>query len=74
MVFQALSLIESLALHEVADPRLGESYNTYELYNMARTAYLCLQTDPERRPSMAEVNFFVLFNAVLLVWNVHGKK
>ncbi|XP_073145441.1 inactive protein kinase SELMODRAFT_444075-like [Henckelia pumila] len=51
----ALSLIQKLALHELADPRLGESYNTHQLYHMARTAYLCLQTDPEMRPSMAEV-------------------
>ncbi|XP_073294798.1 serine/threonine-protein kinase CDG1-like [Primulina huaijiensis] len=51
----ALSLIEKLALHELADPRLGESYNTHQLYHMARTAFLCLQTDPEMRPSMAEV-------------------
>ncbi|KAL0351558.1 UNVERIFIED_CONTAM: Proline-rich receptor-like protein kinase PERK13 [Sesamum calycinum] len=51
----ALPLIETLALHELADPRLGDSYNTYEIYHMARTAYLCVQTDPEMRPSMAEV-------------------
>ncbi|KAL3845472.1 hypothetical protein ACJIZ3_002875 [Penstemon smallii] len=50
----ALPLIETLALHELADPRLGD-YNTYELYHMARTAYLCVQTNPEMRPSMAEV-------------------
>ncbi|KAI3464594.1 hypothetical protein Pfo_021257 [Paulownia fortunei] len=55
----ALPLIETLALHELADPRLGESYNTYELYHMARTAYLCVQTEPERRPSMAEVLRFL---------------
>ncbi|KAK6114969.1 hypothetical protein DH2020_007238 [Rehmannia glutinosa] len=55
----ALHLIETLALHELADPRLGESYNTYELYHMARTAYLCVQTEPERRPSMAEVLRFL---------------
>ncbi|KAH6782596.1 hypothetical protein C2S52_000528 [Perilla frutescens var. hirtella] len=51
----ALPLIERLALHELVDPRLGESYSTYELYSMAKTAYLCLQTDPVNRPSMAEV-------------------
>ncbi|KAL0326101.1 UNVERIFIED_CONTAM: Inactive protein kinase SELMODRAFT [Sesamum radiatum] len=51
----ALPLIETLALHELADPRLGDSYNTYEIYHMARTAYLCVQTDPEMRPSMAEI-------------------
>ncbi|KAG8378171.1 hypothetical protein BUALT_Bualt08G0110200 [Buddleja alternifolia] len=51
----ALPLIETLALHELVDPRLGESYSTHELYHMARTAYLCVQTNPEMRPSMAEV-------------------
>ncbi|KAI3460533.1 hypothetical protein Pfo_017196 [Paulownia fortunei] len=51
----AFPLIETLALHELADPLLGDSYNTCELYHMARTAYLCVQTEPEMRPSMAEV-------------------
>ncbi|KAG9457217.1 hypothetical protein H6P81_001725 [Aristolochia fimbriata] len=48
-------LIESLALHELIDPRLGDSYDTYELYHMAKTAYLCVRRKPELRPSMAEV-------------------
>ncbi|KAG9142496.1 hypothetical protein Leryth_017004 [Lithospermum erythrorhizon] len=51
----AIPLIEKLALHELIDPRLGESYDTYELYHMARAAYMCIQTDPAMRPSMAEV-------------------
>ncbi|CAI9763984.1 unnamed protein product [Fraxinus pennsylvanica] len=51
----ALHLIQTLALHELVDSRLEDSYNTYELYHMARTAYLCVQTEPEMRPSMAEV-------------------
>lgn len=50
----ALPLIQTLALHELVDPRL-DLYNTYELYHMARTAFLCVQTEPETRPSMAEV-------------------
>ncbi|CAA2956807.1 receptor-like cytosolic serine threonine- kinase RBK1 [Olea europaea subsp. europaea] len=45
----------TLALHELVDPRLDNLYNTYELYHMARTAFLCVQTEPEMRPSMAEV-------------------
>lgn len=52
----ALPLIQTLALHELVDPRLDNFYNTYELYHMARTAFLCVQTEPEMRPSMAEVN------------------
>lgn len=57
LALQALHLIQTLALHELVDPRLEDSYNTYELYHMARTAYLCVQTEPEMRPSMAEVKF-----------------
>ncbi|KAI4307202.1 hypothetical protein L6164_030414 [Bauhinia variegata] len=48
-------LIEKLTLHELIDPRLGESYDTYELYLMAKAAYYCVQRDPVRRPTMAEV-------------------
>ncbi|XVE60217.1 hypothetical protein DITRI_Ditri05aG0110200 [Diplodiscus trichospermus] len=48
-------LIEKLALHELIDPRFGESYDTYQLYLMAKTAYLCVKTSPEMRPSMGEV-------------------
>lgn len=55
MVFQALPLIESLALRELADPRLEDLCSTSEMYHMARTAYACIQTEPEMRPSMAEV-------------------
>ncbi|KAI5650429.1 hypothetical protein M9H77_36434 [Catharanthus roseus] len=51
----AIPLIQRLALHELIDPRIRDSYDTYELYHMARTAYLCVQTDPEMRPSMGEV-------------------
>lgn len=48
-------LIVRLALHELIDPRIEDSYDTYELYLMARTAYLCVQSSPEMRPSMGEV-------------------
>ncbi|KAJ7965456.1 Receptor-like kinase [Quillaja saponaria] len=48
-------LIERLALHELIDTRLGESYDTYELYIMAKAAYFCVQRNPEMRPSMGEV-------------------
>ncbi|XP_052189666.1 serine/threonine-protein kinase CDG1-like isoform X3 [Diospyros lotus] len=48
-------LIERLALHQLVDPRIGDSYDTYELYLMAKTAYLCVQSNPELRPSMGEV-------------------
>ncbi|KAK1553859.1 hypothetical protein Q3G72_004560 [Acer saccharum] len=48
-------LIESLALHELIDPRIGDSYDTYELYLMAKTSFLCIQRNPEMRPSIGEV-------------------
>ncbi|KAK6792185.1 hypothetical protein RDI58_011266 [Solanum bulbocastanum] len=51
----AIPLIERLALHEIIDPRIGDSYDTFEVYHMARTAFLCVQNDPELRPSMGEV-------------------
>ena len=47
--------MERLALHELIDPRLGESYDTYELYHLARVAFLCVRRDPEMRPAMGEV-------------------
>ncbi|BAT78737.1 hypothetical protein VIGAN_02146100 [Vigna angularis var. angularis] len=48
-------MIEKLALHELIDTRLAESYDTYELYLMAKAAYFCVQRKPEMRPSMGEV-------------------
>ncbi|KAJ9564946.1 hypothetical protein OSB04_000912 [Centaurea solstitialis] len=48
-------LVESLALHDLIDQRLGDSYDPFELYHMAKTAYLCVKVDPEKRPSMGEV-------------------
>ncbi|KAL0326102.1 UNVERIFIED_CONTAM: protein NSP-INTERACTING kinase [Sesamum radiatum] len=51
----AIPLIQTLALEKLVDPRLGDSYNTYELYQMARVAYLCIQIKPAMRPTMGEV-------------------
>uniref|UniRef100_A0A0D9YI98 non-specific serine/threonine protein kinase n=1 Tax=Oryza glumipatula TaxID=40148 RepID=A0A0D9YI98_9ORYZ len=48
-------LVESLALHELIDERIAETYDTYGLYHLARAAYLCVRTNPEQRPSMGEV-------------------
>ncbi|KAL2232317.1 UNVERIFIED_CONTAM: Protein NSP-INTERACTING KINASE 3 [Sesamum indicum] len=52
---KAIPLIQTLALNKLVDPRLGDSYSTYELYQMARVAYLCIQTKPAMRPTMGEV-------------------
>ncbi|XP_027091232.1 serine/threonine-protein kinase PBS1 [Coffea arabica] len=51
----AIPLIQRLALHELVDPRIQDFYDTYELYLMVRAAYLCVQTNPEMRPTMGEV-------------------
>ncbi|XP_073051713.1 proline-rich receptor-like protein kinase PERK8 [Primulina eburnea] len=51
----ALPLIRKLALAELVDPRLGSSYSTHELCQMAAVAYLCVQTKPAMRPTMGEV-------------------
>ncbi|KAL0365925.1 UNVERIFIED_CONTAM: Proline-rich receptor-like protein kinase PERK14 [Sesamum radiatum] len=51
----ALPLIRTLAFDELVDPRLEDSYDTYELYNMARAAYSCVQTKPAMRPTIGEV-------------------
>ncbi|XP_058089502.1 receptor-like cytosolic serine/threonine-protein kinase RBK2 isoform X3 [Magnolia sinica] len=48
-------LIEKLSLHELINPCIGESYDTYELYHMARTMYLCVRRRLEMRPSMRDV-------------------
>lgn len=48
-------LVESLALHELIDERIAETYDTYGLYHLARAAYLCVRINPEQRPSMGEV-------------------
>ncbi|KAG6488872.1 hypothetical protein ZIOFF_050126 [Zingiber officinale] len=48
-------LVENLALHDLIDPALGESYDTYELYRVARAAFLCVRINPEMRPSVGEV-------------------
>ncbi|OWM85146.1 hypothetical protein CDL15_Pgr027933 [Punica granatum] len=47
-------LIENMELHELIDPRMGDSYDTYELYLMSRAAYSCVKSNPELRPSMGE--------------------
>ncbi|XP_058079776.1 proline-rich receptor-like protein kinase PERK8 isoform X3 [Magnolia sinica] len=48
-------LIEKLALHELINPHIGKSYDTYELYHMARTTYFCVRRRLEMRPSMGQV-------------------
>ncbi|KAG4969475.1 hypothetical protein JHK82_035175 [Glycine max] len=46
--------IEKLAFDELIDSRLGDSYNSNELYTMAKVAYYCVQRDHQKRPSIGE--------------------
>ena len=61
-MFQAMPLIQMLKLGELVDPRLGDSYATYEVYQMARVAYLCVQAKPSMRPTVGEVNIRCLLS------------
>lgn len=47
--------MENHALHELVDPRIEDSYDMYELHIMAKTSFMCIQRNPELRPSMGEV-------------------
>ncbi|CAJ1971963.1 unnamed protein product [Sphenostylis stenocarpa] len=47
--------IEKLAFHELIDSRIAHSYNSNDLYMMAKVAYYCVQRNHEKRPSIAEV-------------------
>ncbi|KAL1533547.1 non-specific serine/threonine protein kinase [Salvia divinorum] len=51
----AMPLIKMLKLEKLVDPRLGDLYGTYEVYQMARVAYLCVQKKPTIRPTVGEV-------------------
>ncbi|KAL5571796.1 hypothetical protein UlMin_021393 [Ulmus minor] len=48
-------LIRDLALHKLIDPKIGDTYDTYELYLMTKAASSCVQISPEMRPSIGEV-------------------
>jgi hypothetical protein len=53
--FQVEPLVETLALNELADDRIKDTYDAYGLYQLAKAAYLCVRTNPEQRPCMGEV-------------------
>ncbi|KAI6691030.1 hypothetical protein NL676_027858 [Syzygium grande] len=40
-------LLDKMELHELIDDRTGESYDTYELYLMAKATHLCLKRNPD---------------------------
>nr|CAB3479030.1 unnamed protein product [Digitaria exilis] len=57
-------LVESLALHELIDERIKDTYDTYGLYHLAKTAYLCVRANPEQRPSMGEASFEIVVRLI----------
>ncbi|KAL6614059.1 hypothetical protein ACP70R_036329 [Stipagrostis hirtigluma subsp. patula] len=48
-------LVESLALNELVDDRIKDTYDPYGLYHLVRAAYLCVRPSPEQRPSIGEI-------------------
>lgn len=66
LIFQAEPLVESLALHDLVDPHLGDSFDTHELYLLARVAFLCVRRKPEMRPSMGEVCTTTILNPIFI--------
>jgi hypothetical protein len=63
-------LVESLALHELIDQRIKDTYDTYALYHLARAAYLCVRTNPEQRPSMGEVSLEKRIYIFLVIYQI----
>ncbi|KAB2077044.1 hypothetical protein ES319_A06G077900v1 [Gossypium barbadense] len=51
----ARPLLESHAIRELVDPRLGNSYVEQEVYGMLQCASFCIRRDPHTRPRMSQV-------------------
>ncbi|KAK8509069.1 hypothetical protein V6N12_018158 [Hibiscus sabdariffa] len=51
----ARPLLESHAIRELVDPRLGNNYVEQEVYGMLQCASLCIRRDPHTRPRMSQV-------------------
>ncbi|KAE8675033.1 Proline-rich receptor-like protein kinase PERK9 [Hibiscus syriacus] len=51
----ARPLLESNAICELVDPRMGSLYAEQEVYGMLRCASLCIRRDPHSRPRMSQV-------------------
>lgn len=53
---QARPLLEENSLSKYIDPLLKEHYSEREVEAMLHCALLCLQRDPQSRPTMSQVN------------------
>lgn len=51
----ARPLLESHAIRELVDPRLGNGYVEQEVYGMLQCASFCIRRDPHTRPRMSQV-------------------
>ncbi|OMO91616.1 hypothetical protein COLO4_18220 [Corchorus olitorius] len=51
----ARPLLESHAIKDLVDPRLGDCYAEQEVYGMLQCASLCIRRDPHLRPRMSQV-------------------
>ncbi|WRX34823.1 Protein kinase domain - like 10 [Theobroma cacao] len=51
----ARPLLESHAMQELVDPRLGNCYTEQDVYGMLQCASLCIRRDPHSRPRMSQV-------------------
>ncbi|OMO67336.1 hypothetical protein CCACVL1_20610 [Corchorus capsularis] len=52
---KARPLLESHAIKDLVDPRLGDCYAEQEVYGMLQCASLCIRRDPHLRPRMSQV-------------------
>lgn len=55
LVRWAWPLLLERRYHELLDPRLESSHDTFELVSMVRAASLCLTEDPSSRPRISQV-------------------
>lgn len=52
---QARPLLETYAVDELVDPRLGNNFSEGEVHFMLHAASLCISRDPQARPRMSQV-------------------
>jgi hypothetical protein len=55
---QARRWLDERNLIELVDPRLGSTYNVFQMQAMISAAALCVQKSSKQRPKISEVSFF----------------
>lgn len=55
---QAKPYLESRNIKEIADPKLGDNYDTEEMERAMAIASMCIHHTPSNRPFMNEVTIF----------------